>query len=367
MKGGGGMPKHLLCIAGLLSLALVAVGATAAVVTDLFEGTVPVSGQGTAERKKAIKAALAQVVVKVTGDVSAPENPALAPVLENASRWVQQYQYRDNKQGGLFSSSGSRQILWVRFDRSALERQLVDAGLPVWGRNRPATALWIVVEEGGVRSVVGGDARFDIQAAARSAGTTRGIPIVIPLQDLEDQAKVDVAELWGGFTDTVLEASSRYRVQRVLVGRVYQTGLDHWQGQWTLSDGRSMASWTTVGVLPTDVVARAVEGTADRLAARYAPLFAGGERQVYLAVNGIGDLERYARVSAYLASLDSVSHVQPAQVQGLDVIYRVTVRGRAEGLVELLALDHTLIPRTSAPGNRAGTQLAGALNYQLAP
>ncbi len=67
------------------------------------------------------------VLVRVTGRRSAEDDPALAPLVGNARRYVQQYRATPDGQ------------LWVSFDGPAIERWLTQNGQPLWGHERPTT------------------------------------------------------------------------------------------------------------------------------------------------------------------------------------------------------------------------------------
>ena len=72
----------------------------------------------------AYQAAMKIVLVRVTGRRTADEDPALAPLVGSARRYVQQYRAAPDQQ------------LWVAFDGPALERWLTQNNQPVWGPER---------------------------------------------------------------------------------------------------------------------------------------------------------------------------------------------------------------------------------------
>jgi hypothetical protein len=96
--------------------------------TGLYAGEVPVSSQADGERAEALKAALAQVVIKVSGDAAVVGRPEVAKAIANADKYVQQFQYA---QGVVTDSSGQAQVrlsLIAQFGREAIDRLLADAG-----------------------------------------------------------------------------------------------------------------------------------------------------------------------------------------------------------------------------------------------
>ena len=89
-----------------------------------------------AEMTAAFQNAMRTVLIRVTGQRSADEDPALGPLLTNARRYVQQYRAAPDSQ------------LWVAFDGPAIERWLTQNGQPLWGHERPMTLVLLAVQTG---------------------------------------------------------------------------------------------------------------------------------------------------------------------------------------------------------------------------
>lgn len=334
-------------------------------VTGLYEAEVPVTGQGSAERTAASRAALAEVLVKVSGREDAVQQPALKPMLDQAEQWVQRYQYRAITHQAPVSAMTDvpppAQVLWVAFDRETINQRLSEATLPIWGANRPRTLLWLAMEEGSERFLVGGDSGTDLQPMILTHARQRGLPLTLPLMDLQDQSAVTVADVWGDFADAIAKASERYQPEAILVGRVYAAGPDKWQGRWTLYHRGGMTAWESAPALQEEVIAAGLNGAAEQFARRYAitltPDVAGN---VVLTVANVNSLTDYARALKYLQSLDAVAGVQVARVDGTAVSYRLKVRGQAEDLVRAIGWGKTLVP---ADTEVAGEEDSGGHHY----
>ncbi len=102
-----------------LSLAALCPGNAALALTraQLFQATAPLDDRSEAAQTAAFQAAMKVILVRVTGRRSAEEDPALAPLIGNARRYVQQYRAAADGQ------------IWVSFDGPAIERWL-DAKRP---------------------------------------------------------------------------------------------------------------------------------------------------------------------------------------------------------------------------------------------
>jgi hypothetical protein len=95
---------------------------------SLYTGEVPVNSQADAERAEALKSALAQVVVKLTGDTSVLAKSEVSKAVANAERYVQQYQYTQGAAADA-SQPQAHLTLVAQFDRDAVDQLLRDLGL----------------------------------------------------------------------------------------------------------------------------------------------------------------------------------------------------------------------------------------------
>lgn len=326
-------------------------------VTGLYEAEVPVVDQRAAARGEAARAALAEVLAKVTGDADAPRRPAVQSLLQRAEQWLQRYQYR-------VAPGGAGQIFVASFDRQAINQRIYEAGLPVWGSNRPQILLWLAVEDGGARALVGGEQRPEVQALVADQARRHGLPVILPLLDSQEQSAPSLSEVWGQFVEPVQWASERYQSDAVLLGRIYSIGPNRWRGRWTLRHAGSTRSWEGGEGGVADVIAAGLNEVMGHFAKRYALTLAPGAGDTAtLVVSEVAKLQDYARVSRYLSSLDAVSAVAVDGVEGDTLVLRLQIRGDVQGLTRLLALGKVLAP--SQEGALAGAD--NALRYQLIP
>ncbi len=315
----------------------------AAIVDGLYESEVLVQSQSSGERDKAMSQALSQVFKKVSGRSNIANLQGIADAINNPNRYLQQYLYRgvNEAQYPIPQASPNSQLAWFRFDEQAVNRVLRDNGLPVWGRTRPATLVWLGVEENGARYMLGSDSAEQLRDLLEYEAQRQGMALVLPLLDLEDQRKLSFADLWGDFQDSILNASSRYQAESVLVGRISLSRSDTWSGRWTLYESGRSASWQSQGTYAEEVLSSGVGGAVEALANRYA-LGDDNPGVVHLAITGVSSLKDYARVSSYLNSLELVKDIQPTIINGDMARFRLDIRGNAEGLAQTIRLGNVL-------------------------
>jgi hypothetical protein len=331
--------RGLLVAATFILTAVPCILVPAATVPDLYSAEVEVSD---AELAAVFRAALAQVLVRVTGTRAAAAPESLAALGDPA---VLVLQYR---------STGPDR--WrVGFDSGALRSRLDAAGLPIWSEERPATLLWLAVDTGGgERNILSaaaaepsglsstrlGPAQRDELAATREAlqdvAQTRGLPMLLPLVDTEDLESLSFADLWGDFSEPVVAASARYRADALLIGRTRTLDPTAPRVRWTLLfDGER---WDWEGTLQDGP-----EFTADRVAERLATS-ADSLRELRVEVRNVSSLDDYGKVYTYLGSLSAVERCDVEQVEADRAIFRLQVRGDPDQLLRVVALNRLLVP-----------------------
>lgn len=365
-------------LAGLL--VVLPMAGMAAEVSGLYEAEIQVFSQKRSERAAAMAAALAEVLVKVSARRDAAQLKGVAQSIRRPARFLQQYRYRALPEAqrelalqaaALNDVSGADpQIVLFRFDKAAVDKMLRDNGLPVWGATRPATLAWLAVQDEGRRYLLAADSPEPARELLVREAHRRGLALLLPLMDLQDQQALSFADVWGNFREPILQASLRYRAESVLIGRMYRTANDEWQAQWTLLEGGQAQSWAAAGALPVEVIDEGVSGAIRVLASRYAPV--AGEQADLLPVTiiDVRTLRDYARVTRYLQSLQQVEHVQVTQVDADQVTFELDVEGGPEAIAQTIALGHVLQRYQSpmmANGEPVGWTKRHMQTYQLLP
>jgi len=333
-------------LAGIvLMLVLTGIGGTvsAARPNDLFSATVPAEEVRGREPRSAFKAALARVLVKVTGRRDAAGDSQLIQQLGDPGALVQQY--RSDSDGNV----------WVRFDETAIRRALDASGQSMWAGLRPTTLVWLALDMGGGQRDMLAAAPEDMAAAPlpgadkadRVSQTTdrvrdellataddRGLPLVLPLIDSEDLMNVSFADVWGDFTEPVAQASERYGADLLLIGRARVFGEESARVRWTLLTDAERIDWD-------GSVADGPDEVADFLAARLSTTV-GSAGRMRMQVDGVESFDAYARVYRYLEGIGIVDACAVDEVLADQVIFTLQVRGDRARLMSSIALQRVL-------------------------
>lgn len=338
----------LLALAGWICPARVA----AVQVDDLYVAEVLVASQNSDERNFAAGQGLQTVLIRISGNTNLHQQAAIRLALDDPRDYYYQYSYEStDKTFQVGQEFIPAQILKIHFEPSSVAKLLRSAGYPVWGNNRPSVLIWLVVETESGRIVLSETDNSEVKSALLEEARRRGLPLVFPLLDLEDKAKLSVTALWGQFHYQIEGASSRYRADSILSGRIYQGQDGEWMGRWSWRIDDRWVSFDSLQINLTDFVAEVVDRLADKLAARYG--IASSTGSVWLRVEAVEDLDDYFRLGKYLEKLAPIVDVYVVEVSGSEILYMLSTEGRIQQLIELIQLDQKLfLLAAGAEGDR---------------
>lgn len=346
----GRMGRALRLYGLLLTLSTVLALPSAGLAASLYEAVVAVADRSTGARSAALEQALGEVLVRMTGDRSIASGPDGAALLPQAARYVQQYRYEGSESSGLRFRVG--------FDGAALEAALRAQGVAMWGRDRPPLLLWLAADDGARRYLLASDPNDALYNAVQAAAQQRGLNVILPLLDLEDQAKVSYSDVWGGFQERVVAASARYQSQVVLTARVQRLGSAAWTSRWTLRMAGQDSSWQSGGPDLQALLDDGLGQAAQRLAAQLViPATGLSADALPVVIEDVDTLADYAALENYLTSLAPVRAVQLVSAQGRRLVYQVEVQGGAPALEQATRMGG-LLWRVEGPAPAQDTAAA---------
>jgi hypothetical protein len=340
----------LLQIALLLLLPLCVHGAAA---QDLFSAETRVDDEGSETRNAALSDLLAKVLMRVSGNPAVGGQPGTRAVVAAAPSLVQQYRYRTADEAGQVV-----RYLWARFDQTAVERMMREYQLPVWVQ-RPGVLVWVATERDAKRELLNFDNLPEARAAILDRARQRGMPLQLPLMDLQDQSQLTPADVWSDYRAAIAQASARYPHDLVLTGRLRARGDGKWSGEWSLiGDGSAQGFQASPQALPA-ALAFAVDQAQNLLAARYAPMpGVGGSRGTRVSFSGVGDLEAYGRLLALLDGLEPIEGLALRHVEGDRCLFEFRSRGSEQELLRILDGEAQLVAEAGPEPAPSGDPIA---------
>lgn len=344
---------------------LTSVAVSGALADNLYETRVPVAGYDASARDQALSVALSDVLVRVSGNRKAPQHPALARVVLNAQRLVQSYTYEKvSPVAGAGPASvpatpaapetsttpttptpvAPTLLLHASFDPPGVVRVLSAAGFGLWAEPRPQTVLWLALESGTDQTLIGSDAPAPLSTLLQAAATRRGLPILYPLLDLEDQQKLEFSDVVNGMAEHITAAAQRYQPDAVLAGYVHETGPGQYEARWNVFLNDGAPHWQTKGTLE-QVINAGIDGAADVLA-RQTQAAPTDKAALQLRVSGITDLDRFADVEHYLTGLPAVKNLHTQTLEATAVTYTLDLNDTKQVLQEAIARGALLVPES---------------------
>ena len=316
----------------------------AVLVHNLNAAQIPVKNRSHHSLGAALPHALAQALVKISGNQSITTVPTVRSQLNNASRYLQSYSYTTKLRAG-----GSVLYLQTQFDYAALTKLLRRLGQPIWRADRPLVLAWLQVQNPQQGDfIVSADNDGQLVQQVKTAADIRGIPLLLPMMDLADQNFV--TPFANTFNDTQLQAlASRYQAPVIFAAKIQQTLNQQWQAQWLLVFNNAPLNWTTHAASLSDLVKQGVNKLADLLANQLAVNSSSRlQSDVILEVSNVNRLRDYVLVLKRLRQLSVVGHVQLTRMHGSRLLLQLSVTGGEEGLRDALNLSQHFKPISSA-------------------
>jgi hypothetical protein len=331
------MLKKIIWLVALLPLNVIAVE-----VSGLYQAEIEVADQGQEERSRAIVDGFKQVVVKITGSRSAAANSTVRSAAAGSGRYVQQYRYQLKSIESGADSPEEKTFIQMSFDRIAVNQLLRNAGLPVWGSQRPQTLAWVGVESNGQRRLLRPESDQQLISQLQQQAFNRGISIMLPLMDLEDQSALTVSDLWGSFDTPVQRASERYSPDLIAIIRLRVASNGNVSSNWSLIGADENRRWEHQGSRLIDVTREGINDIADALALRFAPAGGNQSEMVTMQVENINSFAELARVQKMLTNSAAVDDFELRSARQDKVIFAMTLRGGLDAFAQAMTITGVL-------------------------
>ena len=304
--------------------------ASAAQVSNLYQGMAPTSGDIVAAQSQA----LGQVLIKVTGQRDILTQPLVAKAQANPGDYLKSYGYQE---------LDGVKYLTVEFKSDQVNRLIADSQFALLGPVRPQMAVWLEVAQDGLLA----DQSTDGWAQAlREQAQMLGLPVSVPLMDLDDNMAVSASDVRGRFTAPILQASQRYGAEMVVLGKLTPEG-DKWNIDWGLYGAKAAGDVVelTRGNR-TGTQAEVAQGLADTLAAwlvkNYGARISGPATNQTLVVDGLSEVDSMITVQKLLQGMANVSKVAIGKLEGDQVTFTFTLQGEPAELGRALQLESRL-------------------------
>jgi hypothetical protein len=340
-------------------------------INKIYSASVPIASQQKRDRLSGFDQALSIVLVKASGQYAEVTRTDFINALLPAEPLVQTFSYRENPAYQDYIQSQSEQeedvaqvnteenteesaeeitlsplpyLLDVSFASSIVDKKMADHGLAVWGSVRPSVLVWLVYERNGERFIVGTSDTGELVDNLLRLGEQRGIPLYLPVADLQDVSAIAIDDLWGLFPESVDQASERYNADSVVMMRIHQSGSGLWSGNWSLNLKQTFEEGAQYDSTLPNLVETFVSDLAAKLSSHYAVSKIPGEegRVFNLEVDQVNTFADYIEIQRYLISLPPVAEIKMNRVLSGRIDYQVALVGSKNQFFEHVDLGGRL-------------------------
>lgn len=316
--------------------------ANALAVDGLYDQELTVQSQSNDERLRAYREGLGAVILKITGAQRWLSDATVERALRDAQSYVQEVSYSTRTLEGQ-----SINIISIRFDQSLVDGMLRSAGIPVWDRNRPSILLWLTVQNAdGSREMIGSDSDHPVLAIIRDFAEKRGVPILIPLMDLEDRRNLPLDVAWSLDEAAIRRVSARYGADSILGGRVLASPTGELVGMWQFLFRDNVVVFDSLERNLETFMQTALDRSSSQLAEHFAQAGTIGpsNQRITLRVDGVEDIRDYVDLLAYLQEFGVVESLSAALLDGSSVELDLSLSGTTFLFTEFLSLGRDLLP-----------------------
>lgn len=300
---------------------------------DLNVAEVAIKDQSDQSFQQILPQSISQVLIKLSGNPGVVTLPQIQNAIQTPQPYIQSYGFftRVNSQGL------TQTFAKITFDKKGLIQLLRQAGQAVWGKNRPLILVWLKNGVGESSSIVSSGDNDDLNAALMNNANRRGLPIILPDMDLQDQEYINTS-MEQAFDPQKLQAvEHRYQVNIILAGNIQPGANNGWQGQWYLLFYGQPFQWDNTAADPDTLISKAIDNTANILANQLATINNQNlETTVKMEITGVNNLSDYVKVIKYLKNLSLVSNINISNMENNSLILDVTTVGGSEKLMSSL-------------------------------
>lgn len=365
--------------------------AHSALVDGLYQGKVAVKDQSASVRAQALSEALSQVLVKVSGNKTYLNSAR--QILQSANQYLAGFGYETE----------DNQLFYIaNFDEQKVNTAIKRAGIPIWGKRRPDTLVWLAYQADAKvfeRQLLQDSSDGVLKSALLDTAAKRGINLHLPLLDLADPQMLNVYDVWNEFIQNIAPASEKYGTDFVLSVRLFpniknddgqgqnrgntlpyvflteaqlkQKGLSYqelrwqyflqqqamgsqqndsqeqpWKLEWSHFNPdkiNTIRSGVIYGGTEQQALQDLVTLIADMMASEFAlELTSGDLTQVEMTVTGIDSLTDYKQVLAFLESVLVVDSAKLIKQNGRVSTIELNLTGSEQDLQNALLLEDSV-------------------------
>jgi len=302
---------------------------SAKTVDGLFSAKVHTRSTSQTALANAFQQGLLQVLTKVSGNNNIATIPAIQNSIQQAQELVLNYRFATNP-----PPPQTQQVI-IKYDHDGVIKILNNNGQAVWEPNRPNVLVWIQNQNNVLSTFSNLPAINIIQNTAQQ----RGLPIVFPLMDLQDQTRLNNNPLT---EQQITQLQQRYHANAILIGNILQqknTAIIHWHFIYH----QQPIDWESV---PSDLktaLQNGINQVADTLASRLAIINDSQLQSDYtIVVSNINNLEDFGKLTTLIKKISAIDQYTVEDMNQSGVVIKLVSSSPLASINQALLQSHLL-------------------------
>ena len=285
---------------------------------------------------RAAREALKSVLLKRSGDRSLLVHPSVSAALEAARSNLSLYQ---------FERVDNRTRFVAHIDEALIESLIQAASGTLWAEARPPILLWLVVDDLSGRRFGNTEEERLLWDTLSQSFDRLGIKLRRPLYDLSDSVLVSPETLWRRDFGPVVEASERYGMTHILVGRLIGLSEGRYIGEWIYRDSSIERAVSVQAASTEALIDPGLDMAMEEMRRQYAVALTDRKaaQALRVSVRNVVTVEDYRAVTTTMTNIQTLVSARPVAVTGDVLTLELVGIGDAETLVRLMASRSDLV------------------------
>ena len=298
--------------------------------SDVLITRIDVEDRSEATIDRAATEALKQVLLQHSGDPALLSDVAIQKALASARSQLALYQ---------FERVEGRIRFVAHIDRVLLEGLIREANGTVWAGERPPVLLWLVIDEANGRRFGNTETEQPLWVDFEAAFSALGLNLRRPLYDLTDATLLSPDTLWRRDYGPVVEASARYGMTHLLVGRLISLSGDRTIAEWIYLHESAEQSVSIQADTRAALIQPGLAMTMAEMRRLYAVKLRteAASQPLVISIENVVNLSDYQAVMQLIAGIQTLEQVRPIAVKGDTVRLSLFGVDDADSLIRLMA------------------------------
>lgn len=299
---------------------------------DLYQVNVNLTDSKDALEQQAKTQAFQEVLVRVSGNKKIVDDPQVAKILAQPSPYINDLSVAQELDG---------RVATFNFDEKKIQTLLSQLQANYWPLPRQEVLFWLI--NAADQSLLWEQSTAEQVMLLKKAGVKRGLPVVLPLGDMDDLTVISARDVWDNFNPIIGKASERYGITSWVVVKVfadkiewsfYPEGLEQSAPLQNSAQGVDFSSFEKL-----------IEEISDHYFATSAILLSdtAPEREYLLQVLGITAAAEIFKLESSLKQMGSVASAQLRAIQKDEVSFTVKLASSQSQFTTELALNADLL------------------------